>query len=234
VTTPVPSPANFRYERKFIAHGVSLAEVLVMVRQLPALFREAYPARAINNLYLDSPTLRDYFDHVGGTANRIKTRIRWYGPLHGHIPRPTLEQKVKRGQVSGKVSRALPPLHVNGGLTRAALAAFLDAGGLPDRLRAGLRHLEPALVNRYQRRYYESADHRLRLTVDSQLEFLGPHGAGGTQWQSLVGRPHDVIIELKYAPEHADAAAAVANHLPFRMVRCSKYVLGIERLQQGR
>lgn len=229
--TPAPSPANYRYERKFIARGVSLAEVLALVRRHPALFREVYPPRAINNLYLDSPGLKDYHDHVSGTANRLKTRIRWYGLLHGHILRPTLEQKLKRGQVSGKLSQSLPPLHINGGLPRKTLDAALDGAGLPGRWRAGLRQLEPALVNRYQRRYYESADRRFRLTVDSDLEFLAPNRSGGTTWQPVIGRPHGVIIELKYAPEHAEAAAAVTNHLPFRVARCSKYVLGIEQLQ---
>lgn len=232
--TSAPSPASYRYERKFIARGISLAEVLAMVRRHPAHFREVYPPRAINNLYLDSPGLKDYHDHVCGAANRLKTRIRWYGPLHGRVLQPTLEQKLKRGQVSRKLSRSLPPLHVNGGLPRTALEAALDSAGLPDRLRAGLRQLEPALVNRYQRRYYESADHRLRLTVDSDLEFLAPSRAANTVWQPVAGRPHDVILELKYAPDHADAAAAVTNHLPFRMERCSKYVLGIEQLRRGR
>lgn len=232
--TTSASPTHYRYERKFIARGVSLAEVLAMVRRHPALFREVYPPRAVNNLYLDSPSLKDYHDHVCGTANRLKTRIRWYGPLHGRILRPTLEQKLKRGQVSGKLSRSLPALHVNGGLPRPVLDATLDGAGLPDRLRAGLRQIEPALVNRYQRRYYESADHRFRLTVDSNLEFLAPNRAGSPVWQPVPGRPHDVIIELKYAPEHAVAVAAVTNPLPFRMARCSKYVLGIEQLQEDR
>lgn len=232
--TPAALPVPYRYERKFITRGVPLAEVLAMVRRHPALFREVYPPRAINNLYLDSPSLKDYHDHVGGTANRLKTRIRWYGPLHGCILRPTLEQKLKRGQVSGKVSRSLPALRVNGGLPRSVLDAALDGAGLPGRLRAGLRQIEPALVNRYQRRYYESADHRFRLTVDSDLEFLAPNRAGGTVWQPVAGLTHGVIIELKYAPDHAEAAPAVTNHLPFRMARCSKYVLGIEQLQEGR
>lgn len=231
--TPVPLLPNLRYERKFIARGASLAEVLARVRRHPALFREVYPARAINNLYLDSPTLQDYHDHVHGTAHRLKTRLRWYGPLQGHLLKPTLERKLKRGQVSGKVSHSLPPLHVNGGLPRASLEAALDRAGLPDPLRATLHHLEPALVNRYQRHYFQSADRRFRLTVDSALEFFGL-GSAHAAWQPVASPPHDVIIELKYAPEHAEAAAAITNSLPFRLVRCSKYVLGIEQLEQHR
>ena len=72
-------PPNLRYERKFIADRLALAEVLALVKRHPAAFREAYPARNVNNLYLDSPDLRDYRDHVNGIAHRTKTRIRWYG-----------------------------------------------------------------------------------------------------------------------------------------------------------
>jgi hypothetical protein len=39
-----------------------------------------------------------------------------------------------------------------------------------------------------------------------------------------------VVIEVKYGLAEAEAAPKVANGLPFRLARCSKYVLGINRL----
>src|ERR1035437_4875471 len=106
-------PPNPRYQRKFIADRLALAEVLALVRRHPAAFRETYPARSLNTLYLDSPDLRDYRDHVNGIAHRAKTRIRWYGAWSGRIDTPTLERKLKHGQVSGKLSHRLPPLSMN-------------------------------------------------------------------------------------------------------------------------
>jgi hypothetical protein len=88
------------------------------------------------------------------------------------------------------------------------------------------------LVNCYQRHYFVSADGNYRLTVDWNLRFAGfAHlAAAGT----LSAAGPSVIIELKYAPCHADQAAdAVSNALPLRLARCSKYVLGIQRTTSG-
>jgi hypothetical protein len=220
---------HFRYERKFLAPKHSLAGALAVVRRHPALFRETYPARVVNSLYLDSPARTDYFEHVNGVPNRVKTRIRWYGQLTGPIGRPTLERKIKRGSVSGKAARPLPALTLNGGMAPADLAVALDQAGLPANLRWTLRLLEPAAVVSYHRHYFQSADGSFRLTVDSQLQFWSVHpGTGAMMPVPPAAAP--IIIELKFEPLQAGHATPVTNALPFRLARCSKYVLGIERL----
>jgi len=223
--TPLPRP---RYERKFVATGFSLAETLALIWQHPALFRRAYPARQVNNLYLDSPGMRDYLDHVHGTAFRLKTRIRWYGREHGHIPSPVLERKLKSGHVGGKESYPLPGITLDGAVPIETLDAAIEGAVLPQLLRASLRHRQPVLLNRYERHYFLSADGRFRLTVDTDLLFLGVRPSTGCVTALPVG-DKSPVIELKYGREHAPAAAPIANALPFRMVRFSKYVLGIER-----
>ncbi len=225
MAAPLP---NLRYERKFIAPGHSLAEVLAVVRRHPALFREAYPARVVNSLYLDSASRRDYFDHVNGAPNRVKTRIRWYGGLAGAHLAPNLERKLKRGLVSGKLTYSLPPLSVNGGLAPLDLSETLARACLPENLHWALRHLESAVVVCYLRHYFESADGRFRLTVDSDLRFLGVHPNTGFMSPVMTG-PLPVIVELKFDPQ-MEHVARVTNALPFRLARCSKYVLGLEHV----
>jgi hypothetical protein len=223
-----PAP-KFRYERKFPATGFSPADALAVVQRHPALFREAYPPRVVHSLYLDTPSRRDYFEHVNGSPHRVKTRVRWYGRLTGHIEQPTLERKIKRGSVSGKIAWPLPALHVNGGLAPADLAAALAGAGQPENLRWAMRLLEPAVVVSYLRHYFQSADGGFRVTVDSRLQFCGVHPATGTM-TALPEASVPPIIELKFDPLHAGQAALLTNALPFRLARCSKYVLGIERL----
>ena len=227
-----PLPPHPRYERKFLAQGLSLTEVVAIVRRHPALFREVYPPRAVNNIYLDSPGLGDYFDHVKGVANRLKTRIRWYGQLHGHIAAPTLERKIKRGFVGGKVTHPLPALALNGHVARHVLNAALRRAEMPELLRLALDHLQPSLVNRYQRQYWRSACGRFRLTVDWSLQFFGLRTGAVSAISSCLRTPA-VILELKFEPQYAEEAAAVTNALPLRMARCSKYVLGIESLRSS-
>ncbi|HOB99157.1 MAG TPA: polyphosphate polymerase domain-containing protein [Verrucomicrobiota bacterium] len=225
MNAPLPRP---RYERKFVAAGLSLAETLALVRQHPALFRVAYPARQVNNLYLDSPAMRDYLDHVHGAAHRLKTRIRWYGREHGRIPLPVLERKLKFGHVGGKESHPLPEITLDGTVPMETLDAAIGGAALPPLLRASLRHLQPVLINRYERHYFLSADGRFRLTVDTNLLFLGVRPSAGCVAALPLG-DRSPVIELKYGPDHAAAAATIGNAIPFRMVRFSKYVLGIER-----
>ncbi len=219
-------PPNPRYERKFLTDGSALSEVLALVRRHPAAFRETYPARTVNNLYLDSPEFRDYHDHLNGVAHRTKTRLRWYGAWSGLVTAPTLEHKLKRGLVSGKVSNGLPPLSMNGYVSRSDLEAAFDEAKLPELTRLALRHLQPSLLNRYQRHYFQSADSRFRLTVDSGLQFAAARRA---QSMGIAFCPSatQVVIELKYGLAQAEDAPHVTNALPFRLARCSKYVLGI-------
>jgi hypothetical protein len=223
------SGSHWRYERKFTIHGWPLAAVLAQVRRHPAVFHQAYPSRVINNVYFDSPSLDDYRDHVSGTAHRVKTRIRWYGPLRGAIDHPMLEHKIKRGLVNRKQCYPLPPLHLNGSIDRNALEAAYDRAGLPDPVRSRLRHLQPALINRYQRHYFQSADRRFRLTVDAELDFHSANRGAASATATPNGGDL-IILELKFDPRHAEAAEAVTNAIPFRLNRCSKYVLGIAQV----
>ena len=222
-------PPNPRYERKLVVDGLALSEVLGLVRRHPAAFREAYPPRSVNNLYLDSPELRDYHDHVNGIPHRTKTRIRWYGAWSGRIDTATLEHKLKRGHVSGKVSNRLPSLSMNGHVSRSDLEAAFDGASLPELTRLALRHLQPSLLNRYQRHYFQSADGRFRLTVDSCLQVAAARQARGT---GVAFRPAStsIVLEVKYGLAEAQCAAPVMNALPLRLARCSKYVLGVASL----
>src|SRR5689334_289002 len=108
---PLPNP---RYERKFIAEGFTLPEALALVRCHRAAFREAFPPRLVNNIYLDSPARSAYYEHINGVTSRVKHRVRWYGALEGQILKPVLERKFKSGSVSGKDSHALGPFQLNG------------------------------------------------------------------------------------------------------------------------
>jgi hypothetical protein len=221
-------PANLRYERKFLPDGLSRAEVLACIRMHSALFREAYPERTVNNLYLDTPNRRHYFDHINGAACREKVRVRWYGAFQGRVERPRLEFKYRRGLLGGKTTHALPAFTVNGGFRRAELAALWQ--DLPEAIRLRLGGVEPSLANRYRRSYFVSADGHFRLTLDWALETWDVCTTARPAHPAMPeGLPF--ILELKYDALHAPEADRITNAFPFRLVRCSKYVLGVERLE---
>jgi hypothetical protein len=96
---------------------------------------------------------------------------------------------------------------------------------MPEIWRLTLQQLEPSLFNRYWRHYFVSANRNFRLTIDSELRF----GALRTSCRNaeLLASPL-VILELKFAPQHAEEAPSITSTFPFRLVRCSKYILGLE------
>jgi hypothetical protein len=229
MTDPLPNP---RYERKFVANGRTLAEVLALVRRHPAGFRQAFPERVVNNIYLDSPGLSDYHDHVNGAARRLKTRVRWYGSLSARVDQPVLECKLKRGLVSGKISHGLPGFPLDQGDVHPHLESVLSRAPMPESVRTAMHHRRPSLFNRYRRYYFVSGDNRYRLTVDSDLEFGHVRRSDGSA-VTLGPRFGALVLELKFDPANAEQAQALSNVLPFRLSRCSKYVLGLDRLGAG-
>lgn len=226
-----PATDHLRHERKLLPVGHGLPEVLALVRQHPAAFREVYPARWVNNLYLDSPGLQDYHDHVTGLPKRSKSRIRWYGAPRGAIPKPVFEQKLKRGLLNCKRTSAAPPMSLNGRLDEGQLRSMLGDLAMNHPLRRCLDHRQPSLVNRYHRHYFLAGDGRVRLTVDSDLEFHAPERTAPA-WATRPPAASAVVIEVKYAPSDAERAAAIAGWFPCRIARCSKYVLGIEAIHR--
>jgi hypothetical protein len=226
---PFPSPRSaeppWRYERKFDASAVPLAQVALILRLHPACFRSAFPSRCVNNLYLDQPDLRTFGAHVNGSMRREKLRVRWYGDAHGAVARPVLEVKRKRGQVGTKLRFPLPPFVYDDGfdwekLRREVLERVGDAA-----VAEFVASAEPKLFNRYERDYLLSADGRFRLTVDRALQFARPRGQGARA--STPARAKETVLELKYAVEDDADAQRIAARLPFRMGKYSKYLQGI-------
>ena len=215
-----------RYERKFVIQDLGVAETEAVIRFHPAVFREIYHARYVNNIYFDTPSLEHYHANVRGIAQRVKCRIRWYGKPAGPIARPTLELKRKSGLLGSKESHPLQPFDLD---ERFDARHVLEKSDLPATLRCDLGPLHPVLMNRYRRRYFLSHDGKYRLTVDSELAYRTV--ARGVNlfpaWMPTDGR---VIVELKFGVGGEAGASRIATRFPFRMTRSSKYVIGIEAL----
>jgi len=220
---------GYRYERKFLVPRLCWSEVEVRIKRHPALFSEIFPPRAVNNIYLDSVPLRHYFMNVNGVFDRTKVRIRWYGELFGPVCEPVLEFKLKEGLLGKKESFPLEPFLFDASFDIDRLAGFIRDSDLPAPVRRQVQCFEPTLLNRYHRKYFQSADGDYRVTLDSELEFFRLRSRQNSFLHRTADRQHK-ILELKYGSEHPAGAELVANGFPFRVGKISKYVLGLECL----
>ncbi len=221
---------TYRYERKFLVEDLMPFQVAALIKQHPRLFYEPYPPRFVNNLYMDSPEMTNYYENVDGATQRRKVRVRWYGEPFGEIRHPMLEVKRKEGVVGTKNTYPLSAFPMNTGFCDEVLQGALDASDLLPEARLALRSLNVVLFNRYYRHYYATHDGAFRLTLDTQMEFYKVNGLFGNCFVHRQRNYRDVVVELKYEVEQEPGANRVAGFFPFRVTRNSKYVQGIERV----
>ena len=226
MTPAVVAAEDTRYERKYVDDQLGLAMVEAMIRGHPCLFHRAYPTRFVNNIYVDTPGLDLFRDHVNGTRQRYKLRFRWYGPLVGCVPHPVLEVKIRTGHVGTKRRFEIDPFEFSECFDYEAVRrGFQEAGEAPD-VSTRLAACRPSLVNRYTRQYFRSADGRYRVTLDHELCFHRV-GALGQSFLQRVRDRRSTVVELKYAQGDDETVDAVSNLLPFRVAKHSKYVRGV-------
>lgn len=218
---------EYRYERKFLVEELDAAQVRMMVRRHPSMFHEPYPPRVVNNLYLDTEEMDNYFANLNGAADRCKVRIRWYGELFGEIASPVLEFKIKSGLVGTKQSYPFPAFCLDEKFSHRYFQELVQNSDLPAPVRHHLRTLNVVLCNNYRRWYYATHDGRYRLTVDTEMAYYRVKKFGN----HFISRMRDdghVIVELKYEKPFEHASDRVAGFFPFRITRNSKYVTGID------
>lgn len=206
--------------------AMSYEGVQRVVKNHPSFFSEIYQERYINNIYLDTPTLRYYYANQVGTAQREKMRIRWYGDLEGLIQRPILEIKKKNGMTGTKRSFPLSSFSMDTQLDQKNLDRIFASTELPEDVREMLHQVRPALVNRYRRKYFLEFSKNFRVTLDREMSYY-PTLNQSIMPPSMV-EERGTVVELKYDAPLDDEASRISNGFPFRMTKNSKYVKGIE------
>lgn len=224
---------NFRYERKFTATALHRSEVIHPVKVHPALFREIFYPRRVNNIYLDTASLKFYTENKLGISKRKKVRIRWYGDTFGKVVRPKLEYKIKAGLLGTKRTYELMPFELGENFSFAMLSSVLQNSDLPPEVLEDLKILRPTLLNSYRRTYFLNADKNFRLTFDEDLSYHRTSVFSQKTKEAKLQERH-FILELKYAADLDDHAHGISNKFSFRLDKSSKYVTGIDLVQLRR
>src|SRR3989338_1604991 len=143
---------NYRHERKFRSACIHPREVEWLLKIHPAIFREIYHQRSVNNIYLDLTDLNCYFDHLNGHSQRVKYRIRWYGNLFGEIANPVLEIKLKHNEHVAKLSYPLEAMCLDKKLSTNRIRQAIQASSIPQAIKFNALNLQMILLNTYERK----------------------------------------------------------------------------------
>jgi hypothetical protein len=214
-----------RHEVKFVGDAACRPILEAWIRTHAAGFLEHHPTRRVNNVYLDTHGYRAYEDNLMGASSRRKLRLRWYGDA----PDPeqaALELKIRRNGLGWKVSYPVGPLHLSG----VRWCEIRRAVGL--RLPAEARILFeenafPVLINTYRRRYFESSDRRVRVTLDWDQAAFDQRFGGHPNLTRRANLQDTLVVEFKFRPPARRAASEMIQGLPLRVSRNSKYVIGV-------
>jgi len=222
---------NYRYERKYIVpKSMPLNELIAIVKDNSALFREVFHERQVNNVYFDTHGYKFYFDNVDGVADRQKVRIRWYGDTLGVIQKPKLEVKIKNGLVGDKWTFNLNSFTLNSSIVGRDLQKLFANSNLPSPISEMTCNLNPTLVNSYTRRYFVSIDKKFRITLDYEV-FYRDIKTRINNFNKIPQADSFNVVELKYALEDDELANNISNQFPFRLSKNSKYVNGVNNFQ---
>ena len=213
---------NFRYERKFFIEDLSFREIEEIVKLNTYQFSEIYYPRYINNIYYDTHSMDCLRDNILGLSKRLKVRIRWYGDPVGHIKNPTLELKIKNGQLGKKRSLGLEDFKFNNQENfKKNLPKLIEYS---NEIGFDLSTFQPTLINRYLRKYYLSKDKEYRITLDSNQTFMNLKNDDSAN--KIIDNT-TLILELKYDHSKDRISREIGNLFPFRLSKSSKYVRGL-------
>ena len=205
-----------RCEMKYtVPESLALA-IRDYIQPLFSLDKHASPEQRgyiVNNVYLDTPGLRFYYDTKFHQETRLKPRVRYYGPEPDQFV--ALEVKHRHNTISWKRRRQIPVEEWPGVLdvskSERTVPSFID---LPETFEE-VNHLystAPVLHVRYFREPYVSdIDEYGRITFDRALRYRLAHGSyeiGSTEHDmtyygdqaTAQGEDSPVVLEIKTEP----------------------------------
>jgi hypothetical protein len=227
----VDTAANARFEIKFATHPIQMSMIERWVGGRSVGFFEPYPERQVNNIYFDTHDLHAYNENLSGSSARSKVRFRWYGEID-QVDAGTLEVKRRRSGLGWKLSYRVGALPVDTGDWSEIRAALRSELASDARLWFDANP-QPVILNRYRRRYFESADRRLRVTFDWEQRVYDQRIDSRPNFSRRAHLPESMVVEFKFAPEDRRLASDVIQGFPVRVSRNSKYVIGVQAIARG-
>lgn len=225
-------PEDARLEIKFASYRVNLGQVLKWLNAHPAGFYAPYDDRRVNNVYYETHASTAYNQNLSGASARVKVRYRWYGSSIGPAA-GVLEVKCKRNFFGWKQRFPIEEFSGGSGDDWRTIDRRL-AQQLPYEGRIWLESYPvPTILNRYVRRYFVSADNRVRVTVDTDQAVWDQRYKPTPNYDQQARLPDTLVVEFKFAREDRDLASDIIQTMPIRVSRHSKFMNGVRAVSFG-
>ncbi len=216
-------PDSARMEIKSVARETCFYMIENWIHLHSSQFFRAYPDRLVNSVYFDTYDFKAFTDNVAGVSSRSKVRYRWYGdsvkPDAG-----VLEVKHKRNLFGWKDRFQVSEQPCIDGKTDWSTIRSEILRQVPNNGKYWLHSNPlPMFINRYQRRYFESAVDGIRVTLDSKLSVWDQRSYvfANTKYKTKI--PSTTVIEIKFQRKNYDLVKDFFGGFPLRVTRNSKY-----------
>ena len=214
-----------RHEVKFVGDATCRPTLEAWIRTHAAGFLEPHPARRVSSAYFDTHGYRAYQQNLMGATSRRKLRLRWYGEA-SDPEQAALELKIRRNGLGWKVSHPVGRLPLSGDSWCEIRRSV--SRRLPAEARIPFEESSfPVLINSYQRRYFESPDRGVRVTLDWDQKAFDQRFGSHPNLTRRADLPDTLVVEFKFLPRARRAASEMIQGLPLRVSRNSKYVIGV-------
>ena len=176
-----------------------------LIKTHPYGFKETYPERQVNSIYYDTDSLNNFWDNENGHENRVKLRVRWYGEEPKPDNNASVELKMKSGEVGLKIREKV--------------------GTIENQfIKEMFKTTHPVIKIYYKRRYFESLDRKIRMTVDFDITYEGL--LNSKNYSKSYTEP-GCVVEIKYDVSLDDKISNIIQFFGHRINKFSKYARGI-------
>ncbi len=198
-----------RYERKYRIVGHDFAQVKQNVLLNPMGFHTSYPDRWINSLYFDHLDFKSWSENLDGISERTKWRIRWYGKNMEEVLHPRMEEKIRNNALGTKRHSKVSKLNLHDISRSPEIKDIMDRS-----------MLQPVVIVRYLRSYFESHHHKVRATIDRKITYFPMHSN-----KVLMSPINDavIILEIKYNQKEDNYIDQCLQFIPYRWGKNSKF-----------
>lgn len=193
-----------RIERKMYFPDKDKDSLVRLIKTHSYGFKETFPERQVNSIYYDTESLDNFWDNENGHENRIKLRIRWYGGALEPDKKAVIELKIKKGDVGSKIREKLDNNN--------------------QKIKDLFRATSPVIKIHYKRRYYESMDRKIRMTVDYDITYTGLLDIRNS---SKPCTEPGCVVEIKYDVSLDNKISDITQVFGHRIDKFSKYARGI-------